>query len=136
MANSNPNKKSKTDIKRELISTLKVQGLKNTEIAKRLGIVPQTVDKYVNNDEECIRMINEKFENIKELGMQRIKEVYLQQIENLIEGSLQDEDLNLKHKSTIYLIEMINGKPAQQQKIEATVDSNVTTINVNITDEE
>ena len=136
MANSNPNKKSKTDIKRELISTLKVQGLKNTEIAKRLGIVPQTVDKYVNNDEECIRMINEKFENIKELGMQRIKEVYLQQIENLIEGSLQDEDLNLKHKSTIYLIEMINGKPAQQQKIEATVDTNVTTINVNITDDD
>ena len=129
-------KKSKTDIKRELISTMVLQGMKHSEIARRLNLSPQTVDKYVNQDEECRRMIDEKFENIKELGMKRIKEVYLQQIENLIAGSEQDEDPNLKYKSTIYLIEMVSGKPAQQQKIDATVESNVTTINVNITDEE
>ena len=129
-------KKSKTDIKRELISTMMVQGMKKAEIARRLNLSPQTVDKYVNQDEECKRMIEEKFENIKEIGMQRIREVYLQKIDDLIASSEQEEDPNIRYKSMIYLIEMVNGKPAQQQKIDATVESNVTTINVNITDEE
>ena len=129
-------KKSKTDIKRELISTMMVQGMKKADIARRLNLSPQTVDKYVNQDEECKRMIEEKFENIKEIGMQRIREVYLQKIDDLIASSEQEEDPNIRYKSMIYLIEMVNGKPAQQQKIDATVESNVTTINVNITDEE
>jgi len=129
-------KKSKTDIKRELISTMIVQGMKKAEIARRLNLSPQTVDKYVNQDEDCKRMIEEKFANIKEDGMKKIKENYSRAIDQMILLMDQDDDLSLKFKASQYIMECVNGKPAQQQKIEATVDTNVTTINVNITDDE
>lgn len=130
------NQISKTDVKRQQISDLYVQGYNASEIARQMNLNPRTVRKYINEDEECSKMISEKFKTIQEQGKFKVEGAYLGAIDNLIALSEQDDDLNLKYKASVYIIEFINGKPAQQQKIDAKVENEVTTINVNIIDDE
>lgn len=132
-------KVSKSQIKDELISTMYVSGLPINEIAEKLDMHPNTVERYINGrngNDRCKKLIAEKFANIQEEGMQKVKENYLKAINQMISLMNQDDDLSLKFKASQYIIEFLSGKPAQKSKIEATVDTNVTTINVNITDEE
>lgn len=130
------NQISKTDVKRQRISDLYVQGLSAAEIAKEMNLNPRTVRKYINEDPECKKMITDKFATIQEKGKYKVENAYIGAIDNLIALSEQDEDLNLKYKASVYIIEMIQGKPVQQQRVDSKIESEITTINVNIVDDE
>lgn len=132
-------KVSKSQIKDELISTMYVSGIPMNEIAEKLNMHPNTVERYINGrngNDRCKNLIAEKFANIQDEGMKKIKENYIKAIDQMLLLMNQDEDLSLKFKASQYIIECVAGKPAQKSKIEASVETNVTTINVNITDEE